>query len=198
MTSQNISQAYLELIDGPMRAGKSTYLLDRLTYEADIGHKVLFIQSERNVRSYVTHSSDNKKISSKIEAKIVTNLSSLDSEKYSVVGVDEGQFFDDLKDTVLRWMRSGKRVYVAGLTSTWDQKDFGQMIELRHYCHKYRKLLTVCVDCLKEAVEKGDPIPPPNAVATIPNAGVRIEGTIRIGGGETYKSVCFRHLMISS
>lgn len=191
----NIDTAYLEIIDGPMRARKSTYLLEKLTHDADVGNKVLLIQSEKNNRPYLTHSSSNKKLSPKIDTVSTNNIVKVDVGKYDVIGIDEGQFFDDLKDTVLSWMVRGKRIYLAGLTSTWQQKDFGQMMELRHYAHKITKKLSTCTDCIKLALEKGDHIPRPNAIATILVEGVTINGTIHIGGGETYKSVCFKHLI---
>jgi thymidine kinase len=192
--TQNIDNTYLELIDGPMRARKSTYLTNNLTHDADVGNKVLFIQSEKNNRPYLTHSSDNKKLSPKIDTVSTDILSKVDVGKYDVIGIDEGQFFDDLKDTVLSWL-PGKRIYIAGLTSTWQQKDFGQMMELRHYAHKITKMLSTCTDCIRLALEKGHHIPQPNAIATVLVDGAKVNGTVHVGGGETYKSVCFKHLM---
>lgn len=97
--------------------------------------------------------------------------------QHDVVGVDEGQFYDDLL-VVDEWANMGRIVIVSGLDGTFQKKTFGRIPELIPLCEKVKKCTAVCSDCgadaafTKRTVEvKGDPLKD-------------------IGGADKYKAVC--------
>ena len=68
-----------------------------------------------------------------------------------VVGIDEGQFFDDLLPTCERLANAGKVVIVAALDGTFQRKPFEQVVELCPLAERVDKLSAVCVHCARPA-----------------------------------------------
>jgi thymidine kinase len=67
--------------------------------------------------------------------------------KYDVVGIDEGQFFEDIVDVAEELANKGIVVIVAALDSTFQRKPFGNIINLVPLAEKVYKLTAVCVYC---------------------------------------------------
>ncbi|MEX1310532.1 MAG: thymidine kinase, partial [Candidatus Sulfomarinibacteraceae bacterium] len=65
-----------------------------------------------------------------------------------VVGIDEGQFFDDELPKVCTHLASlGKRVIVAGLDMDYRGVPFGPMPELLAIAEEVRKIQAICTRC---------------------------------------------------
>jgi thymidine kinase len=65
-----------------------------------------------------------------------------------VIGIDEGQFFDDeLVDVVNELATRGLRVIIAGLDMNWKGEPFHPMPELMAIAETVKKLRAVCVIC---------------------------------------------------
>jgi thymidine kinase len=65
-----------------------------------------------------------------------------------VIGIDEGQFFDDeLVDVVNELADRGLRVIIAGLDMDWRGTPFKPMPELMAIAESVKKLQAVCVVC---------------------------------------------------
>ena len=96
--------------------------------------------------------------------------------KYDVVGIDEGQFFEDIVDFSQDLANSGTIVIVAALDSTFQRKPFGNIINLVPLAEKVYKLTAVCVYCTQPAAF---------TQRTIESQEVEL-----IGGAESYKPVC--------
>ena len=65
-----------------------------------------------------------------------------------VVGIDEGQFFDDeLVDVVSELAGRGLRLIVAGLDLDWKGEPFRPMPDLMAIAERVTKLQAVCVAC---------------------------------------------------
>lgn len=131
-----------KIIFGPMFSGKSTKLRQEMTTLADVGAKVLYInhsKDSRNTESFdsniTTHHSGYKGLSNKIRPIKASKLSEIEINNYDAIGIDEGQFFDDLEVTVRDWvLNKNKHVIIASLDGNFLMGTFGQASRLISIC----------------------------------------------------------------
>ncbi len=128
----------ITLIIGPMFSGKTTELLRRLNRDSIAGKKVILIRNNIDKRVILTH--DNMSFN-RVKVIISDNLSEMDVSYYDVIGIDEGQFFDDLI-AANQWANKGKNIIIAGLDATSEQKPFGKIS--RYYTILRRSNKTKC------------------------------------------------------
>jgi len=133
----------ITLIIGPMFSGKTTELLRRLNRDRIAGKKVILIRNNIDKREILTH--DNLSFG-QIKVIITKILSEIDVSGYDVIGIDEGQFFDDLM-TANIWANLGKNIMIAGLDATSEQKPFGKILNIIPFCEEVLKLNAVCHKC---------------------------------------------------
>ena len=90
----------IDIIIGPMFAGKSTELIRRLNICAELGLKTLYVNSKLDGRSDKVFSTHNPTIGKigKIDSKKVLDLLDIDFEQYDVIGIDEAQLFSEHKN----------------------------------------------------------------------------------------------------
>ena len=89
-------RGHIELICGPMFSGKSTELLRRLKRYEIGGHRILRVKfSEDNRYSNDSISTHDRQTGKAVGAKMLKEIGDLWTT-YDVIGVDEGQFFDDV------------------------------------------------------------------------------------------------------
>ena len=96
--------------------------------------------------------------------------------QYDVIGIDEGQFFPDIKQFCELMADYGKMVVVAALDGTFLRKPFNQILDLIPICDSVKKLRAICMFCGKEA-----------SFSLRTSADVDVEV---IGGADIYKAVC--------
>ena len=179
----------IEVICGPMYSGKSEELIRRLT-RAHLGQKnVLAIKPEIDNRysdqEIVSHSG------ARIAAITLKHSELLVSASlgYTVVGIDEAQFFDDEIVNQVRAMAHSKLVIVAGLDMTFRQEPFGSMPQLLAIADRVQKLTAVCHSCGDDAnftqrLVDGKPAP--------------FDGpTVLVGATEAYEARCRKHFQSS-
>lgn len=70
------------------------------------------------------------------------------------IGIDEGQFYDDLPEVVAKWLSEGRRVTIAGLDGDFQRKPFGRILEALPLVSHVEKLAAVCGYC----AEAGRPL----------------------------------------
>jgi len=116
-----------ELILGPMFSGKTTTLYRKLTTHTDaLDKKALYINHSSDVREtangndYITTHSSSFAISDNICCVKVPELrlvaENINIEDFDIIGVDEGQFFEDINEVVRDWvLNMHKIVFVASL-----------------------------------------------------------------------------------
>jgi thymidine kinase len=143
----------LHLIIGPMFAGKTYHLIENYNKCKICNVPCIVINHgdddryDENLLS--TH--DKKKIPC-IKAKSLENIYN-DKEKYnlnenSVVLINEGQFFDDLYDIVIKMVEEMNMiVYVYGLDGDFERKPFGKILDLIPICDSVEKLQSFCAKC---------------------------------------------------
>jgi thymidine kinase len=67
---------------------------------------------------------------------------------YDVILINEGQFFNKLRDNVLNWCdRMKKIVVVSGLDGNFKRGKFGEMVDLIPDCDEIIKLKAYCSLC---------------------------------------------------
>ena len=93
-----------------------------------------------------------------------------------VIGIDEGQFFEDLVESCEFLANNGKIVIVTGLNGNFRREPFDQIVKLIPKCEKIRYLESICFFCKK---------PAHFSLRTVEN-----ESEIFIGGAEAYRSAC--------
>lgn len=202
MKSQYFEYGSCELILGPMFSGKTTKLTSELTECADIGLKCLYINHATDTRTTTeyhsdvatSHSSQFKGLSNKINFCSAYVLKGIDVDGYDVIGIDEGQFYDDLVEYVRLWvLEKNKRVIIASLDGTFEMKPFGHAHELICICDPGNvvKLGARCKRCMVE--EK------PMRHFRLVDAGFtakkkvgNTDKTIEVGGSELYEAVCMK------
>ena len=134
----------LELIIGSMFSGKSTELLRRISCCESIGMKTLLINHSYDTRTenfVKTHSNQQK-----CAIKTHELMSILYDPKFlsaQVIGIDEAQFFPDLKEFILKIEHLPKKVFVSGLDGNYRREPMGQILECIPLCNKIDKLTSL-------------------------------------------------------
>jgi thymidine kinase len=140
--------AYLELIIGPMFSGKTSRLVEEYNKCKFCEIPVMVINHSFDNRY------DNELLSTHDKIKIpcikLTKLEDIWKEKIrdvKVVLINEGQFFEDLYDTVNLLLKHKKKVYVCGLDGDFERNKFGKILDLIPMCDKVTKLTSLCSLC---------------------------------------------------
>jgi len=140
---------WIEVIAGSMFSGKSEELIRRLRRARIARQKVQVFKPELDSRfsdneivshSEMRHDSDNSRSAAEILAKV-----DADTE---VVGIDEGQFFDnDLVTVANELARRGVRVIIAGLDQDYTGKPWEPMPQLLAIAEYITKTHAICMKC---------------------------------------------------
>lgn len=192
----NLISGYLKLLPGPMFSSKTYTLTSELTTFADLGpnFKTLYINSTVDNRktesmdeNVTSHSSLFKKLSEKVHSVKVSTLKEVDITDYNIIGIDEGQFFPDVYETVIDWVgNKHKYVIVAFLDGDSFKRNFGDCYKLYSHANEYTKKLSYCNICTSKTQ-----IITPNAPFTA--RLIDTSDTISPGGADKYMPVCRFH-----
>ena len=143
------NQGWIEVIVDSMFSGKSEELIRRLRRAQIARQKVQIFKPALDTRyaddAIVSHSE------MRMASRVVANsraLLDLVGDDTEVVGIDEGQFFDqDLPAVVNELADRGKRVIVAGLDQDYLGKPFEPMPQLLAIAEYITKTLAICMVC---------------------------------------------------
>lgn len=149
---ENNKCGFLDIIVGPMYSGKTNKLMSELNVYSTMGASVLYINSSLDNRSDNDFSTHNPMLTTLgcVDGCKTETLYEMYSKckNYLIIGIDEAQFFPDLKDFVLDLVeKEGKRVIVAGLSGNFKRESFGQIFDLVSYCDRFTKLSSFCQEC---------------------------------------------------
>ena len=139
----------IEIVAGPMFSGKSEELIRLLRRAAIARQRVQVFKPALDNRysegDVVSHS--RWRIPCEVVDCADEVMNRLDP-RTEVVGIDEGQFFDDELPKVCTHLASlGKRVIVAGLDMDYRGVPFGPMPELLAIAEEVRKIQAICTRC---------------------------------------------------
>lgn len=155
---------------------RRTELMRRLKRYQFANYKVLIIKYQRDTRydksNIATHDQQTMAAVSCVE------LSSLlpTTQEYTVIGIDEGQFFPDTVKFAEEMANQGKTVIVAALDGCYRRTGFGDILQLVPLAESVIKLTAVCMICFTEA-------------SYTKRIGLEKELEI-IGGADKYMAVC--------
>ncbi|XP_054714549.1 thymidine kinase, cytosolic-like [Uloborus diversus] len=176
IVSPSLSKGHIQIIFGPMFSGKTTELIRRLQRYQIANHVCLIVKYAHDSRYSSTGIATHDKKT--LDAVSATTLSTLiaDAQKYSVVGIDEGQFFPDTVSFAEEMANRGKIVIVAALDGTYQREGFGDILNLVPLAESVIKLTSVCMVCFENA-------------SYTKRIGSETQLEI-IGGTEKYMAVC--------
>jgi thymidine kinase len=140
---------WIEVIAGSMFSGKSEELIRRLRRAKIARQKVQVFKPEIDARfsdnhivshSEMRHESSNIRSAAEVMAQVEPDT--------EVVGIDEGQFFDeDLVNVANELARRGVRVIIAGLDQDYTGKPFEPMPQLLAIAEYITKTHAICMKC---------------------------------------------------
>jgi thymidine kinase len=174
----NARAGWIEVIAGSMFSGKSEELIRRLRRAKIARQKVQVFKpdldsrfSENHIVSHseMKHESMNVRSSADIRQRV-------DAET-EVVGIDEGQFFDnELVDVANELAERGVRVIIAGLDTDYTAKPWEPMPQLLAIAEYITKTHAICMKC-------GQP-------ANYTQRTFESEERVAVGGAGMYEARC--------
>lgn len=178
----------LEVVCGPMFAGKTEELLRRVRRAVIAGRRVVVIGHALDTR----HGAD--RLASHVgldfpalAASRPDEIEVLVPDGAEVVAIDEAQFFGvGLLPVVDRLAARGLVVIVAGLDVTFDGEPFEPLPSLMALAEQVDKLTAICLVCGEEAVY--------HVKVGGSAAGAEALTAENVGGTETYQARCRRHV----
>lgn len=193
--SMDFSEGKLELVIGTMFSGKTSFMLSKIAFFADLGFKILYVNIEFDNRSEDSFSTHNSFLNSKeytkkgdinknvkmIKSKYLTNI---DFENYDIVLIDEAHFFGDLVETVKNLLNKKIYVIVGSLIGDFEGNKFGNAIDLIPICDEIHRLQAYCAICAKNKKCRA---------AIYSKRLSECTEKVEIGGSEKYVPVCRIH-----
>lgn len=174
---------WVEVIAGSMFSGKSEELIRRLRRAKIARQKVQVFKPEIDSRysqdhivshSEMRHESANIRSAAEVMGKIEADT--------EVVGIDEGQFFDnELVNVANELAQRGVRVIIAGLDQDYTGKPWEPMPQLLAIAEYITKTHAICMKC-------GQP-------ANYTQRTVESDERVAVGGGDMYEARC-RHCFV--
>jgi thymidine kinase len=171
---------WVEVIAGSMFSGKSEELIRRLRRAKIARQKVQVFKPEIDSRfshnqivshSEMRHESANGRSAADVLAKVDPDT--------EVVGIDEGQFFDnELVNVANELARRGVRVIIAGLDQDYTGKPWEPMPQLLAVAEYITKTHAICMKC-------GQP-------ANYSQRTFESEERVAVGAADKYEARCRR------
>lgn len=186
----------LELIIGPMFAGKSSALQSIVRRRMAIGWNVLVIKHSIDTRyledsdNNVVVNHDQQKCPAKSCGHLFDSTTWSDYKNAKLIVIEEGQFFDDLVDFVtVAVEKDGKDVVVVGLDGDAHRKPFGQILNLIPLADNVQRIYALCKLC-------GDGTPARfTSAISAEVATATSDGKPNVGATESYRPLCRRHFL---
>ena len=175
------------LITGPMWGGKTTELFKILNMYQSVlkENEIILIRFSKS-----TERQEEERIIPGLDKRIKiieTNKINLDLiknyiDKIKVIGIDEGQFFSDLRSICLCLSDTFlKKVIVSGLNSDFNRNEFREISSLLPICDEIILKHSLCMEC-----KDGTP-------GIFSMRTCQCGDQIQIGGSDIYKTVCRKH-----
>jgi len=171
---------WIEVIAGSMFSGKSEELIRRLRRAKIARQKVQVFKPEIDSRfseNHIVSHSEMRHESSVV--RTAAEIKALIEPDTEVVGIDEGQFFDnELVEVVNELARRGLRVIIAGLDQDYTGKPFEPMPNLLAVAEYITKTHAICMKC-------GQP-------ANYSQRTVETKERVAVGASDMYEARCRR------
>jgi thymidine kinase len=161
-----------------MFSGKSEELIRRLNRARIARQKVQVfkpaIDARYSVEEIASHSGQ-KHMS--VPVKDTAEMLALIEDNTEVIGIDEGQFFDDaIVKAVNELAAGGKRVIIAGLDQDYTGTPFEPMPRLLAIAEFITKIHAICVKC--------------GSTANFTQRTVESDALVEVGAADKYEARC--------
>ena len=141
----------LHLIIGCMFSGKTSKLLNIAKTLHESGTKVMLINYFEDTRYSTTDTTTHDGVSINLKTHMVKDLNSVVYGDYSVICVNEAQFFPNLLHFCKQALQDNKILYISGLDADFRQEKFGEIIDLIPMSDSVTKLHAKCKTCNNKA-----------------------------------------------
>jgi thymidine kinase len=175
------ARGWIEVIVGSMFSGKTEELIRRLRRAEFARLPIQVFKPIIDDRYSLTDVTSHNKTSIKSLA-----INSADdiwehlNDKTKVIGIDEGQFFDEnLVQVVQDLADRGLRVIIAGLDTDWQAKPFGPIPTLMAIAESVSKQHAVCMVC--------------GGTASRTQRTAGGAGQVQVGARDSYEARCREH-----
>ena len=139
---------WIEVIVGCMFSGKTEELIRRIRRAQIARQRVAIFKPKIDTRysnDHIVSHSEAKLLSTVVECSDEILAKAQDAQ---VVGIDEGQFFDQrIVEVAEELANQGKRVIIAGLDQDFRGKPFEPMPQLLAVAEYITKTLAICMVC---------------------------------------------------
>lgn len=180
---------HVEVICGPMFAGKSEELVRRVRRARLAGLEVEVVNHALDARHGTGHVASHSGVSveSRTAPDVTALRSLLEGRSPDLVAIDEAQFFGPaLVEVVDELAARGSTVIVAGLSVTFDGRPFEPLPTLMATAEVVTRLTAVCAVCGGEAVFH-------QRVQAGPTGDALAAAQEHVGGIESYQARCRHH-----
>ncbi len=176
----------LDIVLGPMWAGKSSFIIGKIRRYRAIGWEVLVIANPLDDRygSHVVSSHDKEQISALAVSDLTTLYENNHYKSSRLLVIEEAQFFQGLYEFVKRAVeKDRKHVVCVGLDGDAQRKPFGEILQLIPLCDNVEKIKSLCALC-------GDGTP-----ALFTHRLTSSQTQIEVGAEATYQPLCRKHFL---
>lgn len=148
---------FVQVITGPMYSEKTTILMSQLKKEAISGKKVMVfkpdIDDRYSTEEIMSHDGERMHANS-VPCSHSKDILRLVHSSVDVVGIDEGQFFDEgLVEVCETLANRGLRVIVAGVDMDYRCLPFKPMNDIMAIAEVINKQTAVCSECGRPATK---------------------------------------------
>lgn len=178
----------IEVVCGPMFAGKTEELLRRVRRAVVAGRSVVVVNHALDTRhgsgQVASHAGRQHP---SVAATTAAEIEGLLPDGTEIVAIDEAHFFGpELVPLTARLAARAMTVIVAGLDVTFEATPFEPLPTLMALAERVDKLTAICAVCGEEAVFHVR-LQASNVSPTTPAAE-------HVGGADTYQARCRRHV----
>lgn len=146
LSSERSYKGRIELILGPMFSGKSSEIIRLIRRYKAAGSNCVIIKYDKDTRysndKFSTHDLQQHDAIS-CNCKLMDVYSEM--KDYDVVGIDEGQFFEDIREFAEELAANGVVVFVSALDGKFTREKFGNILDLVPCAEAITKLSAICV-----------------------------------------------------
>lgn len=172
----------IEVIVGPMFSGKSTELLRRVRrYATRCDTAIIKYKGDTRYSEDQFSTHDLQMMKATACTKLMDAYDEIKNGEYDVIGIDEGQFYPDLREACEKWAKEGKVVIVATLDGDYRRRPFGHVSSLLPLVEDWVKLRAIC-ECGLDASFTGLKLEADPDLAQ--------SNEVAVGGTEKYTPMC--------
>jgi thymidine kinase len=169
----------LDIIIGPMFAGKSSRVADIVSRFEALDGKVLVVKPSCDTRYGNGHITHNRRHTACISVKELDDIPKELIQTANVILVDEAQFFSHLVpfcEYIVDTLE--KKLYLVGLDGDSNRRPFGEILNCIPLADRVERLTAFCKRCAN------------GTAGLFSHRKAELNEVVVIGGNETYETLC--------